>query len=149
METTRKWRRAITAVAVTGVLATGAIIPAVAQDGTGATEEETTQETMRGERRAAHREAFAEALATELGIDQERVESALETVHEQLQEQRRTRAHEVLSERLDQAVEDGALTREQADAILEAHDSDVFPFGRRGPRGHRGGFGPGPTSSDA
>lgn len=46
-----------------------------------------------------------------------------------------------LTERLDAAVEEGSLTRAQADAILEAREAGVI--GDFGGRGHRGGFGHG------
>ncbi len=52
---------------------------------------------------------------------------------------------EQVKSRLAQAVEDGKLTQEQADQILERLESGEMPFhpfgpgGRRGPGGHRGG----------
>ena len=68
---------------------------------------------------------------------------------EELQAQLRERVLEMVRERLDQAVEEGKLTQEQADAILERMENaplDAFRKGFRGhrsPRGHRGGPGRG------
>lgn len=108
------------------------------------------------QRREEHKNALAEALAAELGVDKERVAEALDKVHEKLRADARERIAERrhanseqwaaerkarLSERLDKAVEDGKLTREQADAILKAVEAGVLPgalpgrgWGGHGPR---------------
>jgi hypothetical protein len=101
---TTRTRKALVALAVTGALGVGAIVPALAQDtgeGDPAAEEfaerdrlrdehraerETMREEHRAERetvRAEHRAAFAEALAAELDLDVDRVAAALDAVHEQ------------------------------------------------------------------
>jgi hypothetical protein len=101
---TTRTRKALVALAVTGALGVGVIVPALAQDtGEGDppaeelaerdrlrderwAERETTREEHRAERgtmRAEHRTAFAEALAAELDLDVDRVAAALDAVHEQ------------------------------------------------------------------
>ncbi|MFG1651949.1 hypothetical protein ACGFIE_18695 [Micromonospora sp. NPDC049275] len=83
---------------------------------------------------------FAEALAKELGVPTDKVTAALEKVREQhrpADRPARPSAEDrqaALKERLDQAVKDGKLTQEQADAITKAVEAGVFP----GPGGHRG-----------
>jgi hypothetical protein len=89
---------------------------------------------------------FATRLAEELGIDVDRVTEALETVRTQIHEQRQAEHLDALGARLDAAVEAGQLTREQADAILEAAEAGVLGghgFGGHHGRGHHGGFGRG------
>ncbi|MEG3633379.1 hypothetical protein [Micromonospora palythoicola] len=123
----------------------------------------------RQEQRAARHAQFAEALAEELGVPTEQVTEALEKLREQHQPQgrpdreghrgfpgrgegrmggaegqRRTppsaeERKEALAERLAQAVEDGKLTQEQADAITAAVEAGVF--GGWGGPGARGGEG--------
>ena len=61
---------------------------------------------------AEHREEFHAALAEELGVTAEEVEQAFQAVFEK---------------RLDEAVADGHMTREQADEILEAKESGMPP----------------------
>lgn len=151
MKITENWRGAVIASSVAGVVVAGAVIPALAQDDTGtgdATGETTEEATTREELRAGRHEAFAGALAAELDIDQERIEEALANVRDQLREQRRERAHQALTERLDEAVEDGELTQEQVDAILEAAEDGVLPLGRRGHHGPRGWGGGPPADGD-
>lgn len=98
--------------------------------------------------RGQFRDDAAEALAKELGLPVEKVTAALEKVRAEFgptgrpmnAEDRKER----MAERLAQAVEDGKLTQEQADAIIKAVESGVFPGpGGGGPR-HGGGFGHGP-----
>ncbi|WP_184188075.1 hypothetical protein [Micromonospora parathelypteridis] len=84
--------------------------------------------------------AFADALAKELGIPADKVTAALEKIRDQhrpADRPQRPSAEDrqaALKERLDQAVKDGKLTQEQADAITKAVEAGVFP----GPGGHRG-----------
>lgn len=118
---------------------------------------------QREQRRAEVRGKLAEQLAAELGIAQEKVEEALARIAEQRRAEapadgrhrgrpggaghtpddtsaadRKAR----LKERLDQAVTDGKLTREQADAILAAVEAGVLPgWGGFGVGGHRFGHG--------
>ncbi|MEV2241876.1 hypothetical protein [Micromonospora sp. NPDC049891] len=121
----------------------------------------------RQEQRAARHAEFAEALAEELGVPTEKVTEALGKLREQHQPQGRTdreghrgfpgrgdgaaegrkgewrtppsaeERKEALAERLTQAVEDGKLTQEQADAITAAVEAGVF--GGWGGPGARGG----------
>ncbi|WP_444952059.1 hypothetical protein [Micromonospora ureilytica] len=83
---------------------------------------------------------FAEALARELGVPTDKVTAALEKIREQhrpADRPQRPSAEDrqaALKQRLDQAVKDGKLTQEQADAITKAVEAGVFP----GPGGHRG-----------
>lgn len=114
------------------------------------------------QRREERKDALAEALAAELGVDKEKVAAALEKVHGQLRSEAKTR-HDgwgrgdrdqkagdqktadqraadrkaKLKERLDKAVADGKLTREQADAIVAAAEAGVLNgpgWSGRGPR---------------
>ncbi|MFG3641655.1 hypothetical protein ACGF3C_15445 [Micromonospora sp. NPDC047762] len=83
---------------------------------------------------------FAEELAKELGVPTDKVTAALEKIREQhrpADRPQRPSAEDrqaALKQRLDQAVKDGKLTQEQADAITKAVEAGVFP----GPGGHRG-----------
>lgn len=89
---------------------------------------------------------FAEELAKELGVPTDKVTAALEKIREQhrpADRPQRPSAEDrkaALKERLDQAVKDGKLTQEQADAITKAVEAGVFPGG---PGGHRGPLGHG------
>lgn len=143
-------RTRLAAMGVAGVLAAGATLsalsPALAQNASEtppAPETEQTQQTpgeKRQERRAAREAAFATALAAELDLPAERVQAAVQKVHEQMRAEARQRHLAALKERLDAAVEDGTLTREQADAIYAAAESGALPHhgsGRHG--GHRRG----------
>ena len=80
---------------------------------------------------------LADALAAELGIDSSKVSSALadlEAAHEAERDQ-------ALTDRLDQAVQDGKLTRAEADAVKKAVDAGVIGggpgLGLHLGRGHR------------
>ncbi|MET7373810.1 hypothetical protein [Micromonospora arida] len=83
---------------------------------------------------------LAEALAKELGVPTDKVTAALKKVREQHRPADRPQRpstedrQAALKERLEQAVKDGKLTQEQADAITKAVEAGVFP----GPGGHRG-----------
>ncbi|MGC4855326.1 hypothetical protein ACLQ24_18530 [Micromonospora sp. DT4] len=100
---------------------------------------------------------FAEELAKELGVPTDKVTAALEKIREQhrpADRPARPSAEDrkaALKERLDQAVKDGKLTQEQADAITKAVEAGVFPGPGvfSGPGGHRGPGGHGPAGDGA
>jgi hypothetical protein len=71
---------------------------------------------------------LAEALAKELGISSDKVLSVLKEVRATHEAER---ARE-FSDRLDQAVKDGKLTRAEADAVLKAAKAGIIGMG--GPR---------------
>jgi hypothetical protein len=103
----------------------------------------STEQGTDRQQRADRQAAFAEALAKELGVSTDKVTAALEKVREQQKADRPERPsaedrQAQLKERLDQAVKDGKLTQEQADAITKAAEAGVFP-GPAGGRGHHGG----------
>ncbi|MET8910571.1 hypothetical protein [Micromonospora sp. NPDC004551] len=102
----------------------------------------TDQGTDRQQQRADRQAEFAESLAKELGVSTDKVTAALKTLREQRHADRPERPstedrQAALKDRLDQAVKDGKLTQEQADAVLKAAEAGVFPG--PGGHGHRGG----------
>ena len=142
-------KRLLVGLAAAGVLGVGVAAPTIAM----AAENETpppnasaTEGGKREQQRADRHAAFAEALATELGVDTDKVTAALAKLRERQQANRPERPERrerpdaagrqaALTERLDRAVEDGKLTREQADAITAAAEAGVLGGG---PSGHRG-----------
>ena len=142
-------------LAAAGVLGVGIAAPtvALADDKSPSPSASAIQDqgTDRQQQRADRQAEFAEALAKELGVSTDKVTAALEKLREQHRadrpqrpstEDRQGRQEERqanLKERLDQAVKDGKLTREQADAVLKAVEAGVFPG--PGARGHHGGWG--------
>lgn len=141
----RKPAVAVAAVVSAGVLGWG--IPALAADES-PSPSDTPSESSRGaeaeERHDAMRAELAERLAAELGLDTAEVEAALEKVGEELRAERDSERLAGLEERLDAAVEEGRLTREQADELLESAAEGDLRGGMR--HLHRGqhGFGGGP-----
>ena len=140
IRTTRK--RLLVGLAAAGVLGVGIAAPtvALADDKSPSASTSTDQQQQRADRQAE----FAESLAKELGVPTDKVTAALEKLREQRQADRPERPstqdrQAALKERLDQAVKDGKLTQEQADAVLKAAEAGVFP----GPGG-AGGFPGGP-----
>lgn len=123
------------------VLASG--VPALAATGDSTASPRTSAPSAEEwqEMRAEAQRDMAERLAEELGVDVDKVEAALEKVRSEMQDEHQARHLKSLKERLDQAVSDGELTREQADAILEAAEGGVFPGA--GPGGHHRPGGPG------
>lgn len=131
----------IAGLVTAGVLGVGIAAPAIA-----ATQQAPTPTPSAGEQttRADRQNDFAEALAKELGVPTEKVTAALEKLHEQRKGDRPERGgwrggdaadrQAALKERLAQAVEDGKLTQEQADAITAAVEAGVFPGGHWGGR---------------
>jgi hypothetical protein len=132
-------RNALLGVVVAAAVAAGAVVPALAEADTAPTGEQPP--VMRDGDRAQHQQRFAAALAEELGLPETEVAEAIERVRDGFREQDRAGRIARLEERLDAAVEAGDLTREQADAILEAHEAGVAPFGRGDGQGQHGGDG--------
>ncbi|MFI2713068.1 hypothetical protein ACH495_23390 [Micromonospora sp. NPDC018662] len=146
IRTTRK--RLLVGLAAAGVLTVGIAAPTVALADDKSPSPSSSARTDQGGDRHAERQAeFAESLAKELGVPADKVTAALEKLREQRQADRPERPtppsaqdrQAALKERLDQAVKDGKLTQEQADAVLKAAEAGVFPGpGRPGGMGHRG-----------
>ncbi|MGR6321279.1 hypothetical protein Q2K19_19365 [Micromonospora soli] len=148
-------KHVLVGLAAAGVLGVGIAAPTVALADnkspspapSASTSTSTDQGSDQQQRRADRQQEFAEALAKELGVSTDKVTAALEKLREQHQGDRPERPstedrQAALKERLDQAVKDGKLTQEQADAVLKAVESGVFP-GPWGGHGHRGWSGTG------
>ena len=121
-------------------LALGIAVPAVASatDPSGSPSPSASASASdRDQTRTDRRDRLAEGLAAELGVSKERVLAALEKVEGQLEADARTQRLAGLKERLDAAVAEGKITREQADAILKAAEAGVLPGGLHGPGDHR------------
>ncbi|MFI5832738.1 hypothetical protein ACIA5A_03580 [Micromonospora sp. NPDC051300] len=138
-------KRLLVGLAAAGVLGVGIAAPtvALADDNSPSAGASTQQDGDRHQQHADRQAEFAEALAKELGVPADRVTAALEKLREQRQADRPERPtppsaqdrQAALKDRLDQAVKDGKLTQEQADAVLKAAESGVFPGpGGMGPR---------------
>jgi hypothetical protein len=144
-------------------------------DGVNANEVEKGLEEIHAEREAEMLNERAKGLASQLdGVSVKQAKAALESVHKQLESEGTRpdpdevdkqladelgvsaddiqKAHQAEAEaRLDQAVEDGRLTEEQADQIREQIENGEAPVPGDGPPGpgmrHHGGpgegFGPG------
>jgi hypothetical protein len=137
----------IAGLAAGGLLGVGIAAPTIALGADGASPSPSasaspssgSSDTSDRDRERAGRQAeFAAALAKELGVPTEKVTAALEKLREQRKADRPeppsdTDRQARLKERLDQAVKDGKLTQEQADAITKAVEAGVFP----GPGGGR------------
>ncbi|MFI7650525.1 hypothetical protein ACIBTZ_31280 [Micromonospora sp. NPDC049460] len=167
MSGTMRKKHLLAGLAAAGVLGVGIAAPTVAfaADGGTSTPSVSANETGSGsgsgtdsgsssdsgsgkderqQQRAERQAEFAEALAKELGVSTDKVTAALEKVHEARKPADRPERGDsadrqaALKERLAQAVEDGKLTQEQADAITAAAEAGVFP----GPGGRGGHGGP-------
>ncbi|MEV0730426.1 hypothetical protein [Polymorphospora sp. NPDC050346] len=136
-------KAALVGLGAAGVLALAVAVPtvALAEDPTPAPSTSSSSAPSRTEqheeRRAEHNRQLAEGLAAELGVDVEKVTAALEKVQGDLRTGAEQERQAKLKERLDAAVEEGELTREQADAIIAGAEAGVLG-------GKGGGFGPGP-----
>ncbi|NES14004.1 MULTISPECIES: hypothetical protein [Micromonospora] len=138
-------KQLLVGLAAAGVLGVGIAAPtvALADDKSPSASTSTDQGGDRQQQRADRQQEFAESLAKELGVPTDKVTAALEKLRDQHRADRPERPstedrQAKLKERLDQAVKDGKLTQEQADAVLKAVQSGVFPG--PGGAGHRGGW---------
>ncbi|MCM0674318.1 hypothetical protein NCC78_06400 [Micromonospora phytophila] len=147
MSRTMRKKHLLAGLAAAGVLGVGIAAPTVAFAADGDTPTPAASATESGDRqqqRADRQAEFAEALAKELGVPTDKVTAALEKVREQHKPAGRPERgnaadrQAALKERLDQAVKDGKLTQEQADAITAAAEAGVFPGGRGGHGGPGG-----------
>lgn len=154
----RAWHIAIIALVLTASLTIGTVAFAQSGDDEAEPSESVPSEgetdaapaDARPDRRAfreEHRAAFLTGLAERLGLDVATVETAVEDTREELKAARRAEREAAVADRLDQAVEDGRLTQEQADALSalaeSAEDGDFEGFGPKGSRSHGfGGHGP-------
>ena len=154
MSRTMSKKHLLVGFAAAGVLGVGIAAPTVAfAPRHGATPDAERQQrgseqgTDRQQQRADRQHEFAEALATELGVDTDKVTAALEKVPRSTRARQGDRPErpsaedrqEKLAERLTQAVKDGKLTQEQADAITKAVEAGVFPGPGPGGPGRHGG----------
>ncbi|MGN9765254.1 hypothetical protein ACTMS2_08780 [Micromonospora sp. SD12] len=155
MSRTMRKKHLLAGLAAAGVLGVGLAAPTVAfaADGATPTPSASTGATGDGdrERQRTDRQAeFAEKLAAELGVDTDKVTAALEKLREEHKPADRPEKGDgpgkgdspdrqaAMKERLAQAVEDGKLTQEQADAVTAAAEAGVLP----GPGGRGGHGGP-------
>ena len=78
--------------------------------------------------RTAHHDKLTAALAKELGLSEAKVEAAFEKVHKAHAAEHR----DALSDRLDAAVKNGKLTKDDKASVLKAFDAGVLggPGGR-------------------
>ncbi|MBG6063940.1 hypothetical protein IW248_000227 [Micromonospora ureilytica] len=146
MSRTIRRKHLLAGLATAGVLGVGIAAPTIAfaaDTPTPAPSASTAPDAAPGTApgaKADRQGKFAEALAKELGVPTDKVTAALEKIREQhrpADRPQRPSAEDrqaALKQRLDQAVKDGKLTQEQADAITKAVEAGVFP----GPGGHRG-----------
>lgn len=132
MHFTDKTTRRLAVLGATGALAVGAFaLPALAQDAGEDTSESTSEVPGGSDAFTDKRSAFAEALAEALDLPVDRVTDAVAAARETVAAQWEDERLAQLQQRLDDAVADGDLTREQADAIAAAAEAGVLPGGRR------------------
>ncbi|MEU8254965.1 hypothetical protein AB0C06_11955 [Micromonospora inaquosa] len=149
MSRTIRRKHLLAGLATAGVLGVGIAAPTIAfaADSSTPTPSTSTAPAPGAAPGAKDRQGeLAEALAKELGVPTDKVTAALEKIREQhrpTDRPQRPSAEDrqaALKQRLEQAVKDGKLTQEQADAITKAVEAGVFPGpgGHRGPGWHRG-----------
>ncbi|WP_018216488.1 hypothetical protein [Salinispora vitiensis] len=153
MSRTIRRKHLLAGLAAAGVLGVGVAAPAMAVANTSpapsaSTDADAEMGAAREQQRSDRQAAFAEALAEKLGVDGNEATTALEELHEQRAADRpelgerpdAADRQEALAQRLAQAVEDGTLTQEQADAITAAAEAGILrgPSGHDGPGGHDG-----------
>lgn len=145
-------RKTVAGVAIVGVLALGATIPALAQDTGDDTGTESTQdwrELRRAEReerqaeREAHRAQYVERVAEIVGVEADDLAAAMDQVKDEMREEHAADRLAHLEERLASAVDNGRLTQEEADEMLERARDGEPPFRGRGMRGMNGNRGMG------
>ncbi|MEU8182585.1 hypothetical protein AB0B86_17695 [Micromonospora sp. NPDC049047] len=140
MSRTIRRKHLLAGLATAGVLGVGIAAPTIAFAADTPTPAPSASSAPAPGAKADRQGEFAEALAKELGVPTDKVTAALEKVREQHRPADRPQRptgedrKAALKERLDQAVKDGKLTQEQADAITKAVEAGVFP----GAGGHRG-----------
>ncbi|WP_433134564.1 hypothetical protein ACQPWW_25850 [Micromonospora sp. CA-240977] len=155
MSRTIRRKHLLAGLATAGVLGVGIAAPTIAFAADTPTPSASTAPAPGA--KADRQNEFAEALAKELGVPTDKVTAALEKVREQhrpADRPQRPSAEDrkaALKQRLDQAVKDGKLTQEQADAITKAIEAGVFPGpgGHRGPGAHGGHGAPGGPGAPA
>ncbi|PYC67343.1 hypothetical protein C7C45_22855 [Micromonospora arborensis] len=147
MSRTIRRKHLLAGLATAGVLGAGIAAPTIAFAADTPAPTPSASAAPGAGAKADRQGELADALAKELGVPADKVTAALEKIRDQHRADRPQRPsgedrQAALKERLDQAVKDGKLTQEQADAITKAVEAGVFP-GSGGHRGHRwpGGHG--------
>ena len=150
-----KIKRTWLTLATVAALGIGALaVPALAQDvDDGRAEQQEIDGPLEHDGlRVEIKDRAKEILAEELGVSLEDLEAAREATRDRIQEEfadefeaRRQDRRARLLERIDDAVENGRITEEEAEVLRERFESGDFPFDGPHPRrrGHRGLGGPG------